>query len=199
MILFGQYLLSGKLKEARESLYQSAQLTKGRNYSQYYLMNNIAILDMIDEKHSFKTEEYLLYSRDLIQDDFSEMLINNNLLIYYTKTKNYNNAQLCIDRLNIFISSNSSTNYMKMCLYFNILRSHQVFGDDSEKIYSEVSKIRDSEIASEQSREALELCNLILNSEPLSEFHQDRYLVQMGYIYTDLADWGYVLKFDYLS
>ncbi len=199
MALFGQYLLSGKMIEARDSLYQSILLMRDQNYSQYYILNNLSILDMIDEKHTAKTEQYLLYSRDLVQDSFSEMLINNNLLIYYTKVKNYENSQLCVERLCHFIENESSTNYMKVCLYFNILNNYEVFGIDSNRIHIELTKIKEKEILNKEQNETLELCNLILHSEPLSEFHQDRYLVQMGYIYTDLADWGYVLKFKYLS
>lgn len=196
MILFGQYLLSGQIDEARKYFFESINHTQENSYNLGICLNNSAVLDLVERNLSNQLGKHLILAKDLYEDNYTKMLIDNNLFIYYILMDDYHKAHNQKYILLKYIDSLKLTNYMKVCLYFNILKYEELFDKNISWVKNKINDIYEQEVSKLTNIHCLDLCNYVLNGSALSDNHPDNFLISKGFIYTDLGDWSFVLKFE---
>lgn len=85
------YSYKGELLKAKSALKKAVSLDKSST-TICYVLNNIAAIDILGNKHSKKTEKALLDSSLLSVSIYETILIYCNLLVYYCLTEEYINA-----------------------------------------------------------------------------------------------------------
>src|SRR5699024_6851326 len=81
----------GDIAQARQYIEDAVKLDS-RELSLCYILNNKAVLELLDNTYSNRTEKNLRNALLLCVSKYEKLIVNANLLIFYCLTNNYSEA-----------------------------------------------------------------------------------------------------------
>ncbi len=192
--LFSQYFLKGNYSKAKLFLNRAEKNLDNTVYNRVNILNNKAILEMIQTQTNRNTLSKLNIAIDMVQEPYTKLLIINNILAYFLIIKDIEKINEYSSQIEKNILELENYNYLKTCMYYNLIQCSKVTGNRLEYYKTKIRKIYHQEKNDFETNEAIELCELILYNKNLSFTHQDYHLIIKNYIYMDLADWSFLVK-----
>lgn len=163
----------GELKLARRSIEKAMKLDK-RELSLCYVLNNISVIELLEGSYSDITEKKLLNSMLLGVSKYEKIIISCNLLIYYSLTNKFNQAEAEAAKIENSNYQNFKYEELLHIVYQNLYFYYTVFNHNQNKkvyYYNQILNL----IATPGVREATKLLasgmnNLISNDYFFSKF-----------------------------
>ncbi len=125
----------GELKLARRSIEKALELDR-RDLSLCYVLNNISVIELLEGSYSDITEKNLLNSMLLAVSKYEKLIISCNLLIYYSLTNKFNQAEAEADKIENSNYENFKYEELSHIVYQNLYFYYRVFNhNQSKKVY----------------------------------------------------------------
>ncbi len=123
------YIRSGRLTEAKNLLESAKIYLSSRITEKHVINNNLAVINLYNNDINEETEQLLLDALITGIGSFNRIVILNNLLIYYCKINNQNQATICVEKISNLIKKEADKALHRTC-YYNIAYFYKSFENE---------------------------------------------------------------------